>query len=144
MCEENRDALSSLQTKAEAVELYKKTIDWALEEGYPCFDTLRREFSDCEEYGVFVGRHFNGELFTDQQTYVFHQCSGEIRVGLNLRKRIIPMLYFANGCNMVVKSAGTSPTPFPIRVPCYIFGQNRVNVENSEDLECRTYKFPVK
>lgn len=144
MCEENRDALSSIETKKDAVDLYKKTVDWALEEGYPSLDTLRRDFSDCEEYGVFVDKHFNGELLNEQQAYVFHQCTGEIKVGLNLEKRIIPMLYFANDCNMVVKSSGSSPTPFPIRVPCYIFGQNRISVENSEDLECKTYKFQVK
>lgn len=144
MCEENRDALSLVETKKDAVELYKKTVDWALEEGYPCLETLRRNFSDCEEYGIFVGKHFNGELLADHHVYVFHQCTGEIRVGLNVGKRIIPMLYFANGCNMSVKSSGPLPVSFPVRVPCYIFGQNVVSVENSEDLECKIYKFEVK
>lgn len=144
MCEENRDALSSVETKEEAVELYKKTIDWALEEGYPCLDTLRREFSDCEDCGLFVGKHFEGELLDEQKVYVFHQCTGEIRVGLNVEKRIIPMLYFANDCNMSVKSSGSSPMSFLVRVPCYIFGQNIVSVENSEELECKIYKFQVK
>lgn len=144
MCEENRDALSLVETKRDAVELYKKTVDWALEEGYPHLETLRRDFSDCEEYGVFVGKHFNGELLNDQYVYVFHQCTGEIRVGLNVSKRIIPMLYFANDCNMVVKSANSSPASFPVRVPCYIFGQNRISVENSDELECKIYKFTVK
>lgn len=144
MCEENRTALSSITTKEEAVDLYKRTIDWALEEDYPCLDTLRKNFSDCEEYGVFIGKHFNGEMLNDQQAYVFHQCTGEIRVGLNLQKRIIPMLYFANGCNMIVKAAEGAPASFPLRVPCYVFGQNRVVAEQSDDLECKIFKFSVK
>lgn len=144
MCEENRSALSSVETKRDAIELYKKTVDWALEEGYPCLDTLRRDFSDCEEFGVFVGKRFNGELLNDQNVYVFHQCSGEIRVGLNVGKRIIPMLYFANDCNIVVKGVGDPSFSVPVRVPCYVFGSNTIATESSDELECKIYKFQVK
>ena len=48
MCEENRSALDSVESKIDAINLYKRTIDWALEEGYPCIQTLRRDFADCE------------------------------------------------------------------------------------------------
>ena len=100
MCEENRLALEAVSSKEEAVALYLKTIDWALEEGYPRLDTLREYFADCEPYGVYIDRHFNGTLFLDKKVYVFHHCSGKIRVGLNRSKSIIPMIYLANGCNL--------------------------------------------
>ena len=35
MCTENLEGLRACETKADAVALYKKTIDWALEKNYP-------------------------------------------------------------------------------------------------------------
>lgn len=142
MCAENRGALELVDSKDDAIALYKKTIDWALEEGYPNLTTLRREFSDCEEYGIFVDKHFHGEILDKQQVYVFHNCTGTIRTGLNVERRIIPMLYFANGCNMTVKGIGRSYSQ--VRVPLYIFGENHVFGENSEDIECKIYEYEVK
>lgn len=142
MCEENRSALDSVETKADAVALYKRTIDWALEEGYPSIETLRRDFSDCGDLGIFVDRHFSGEILNDQQVYVFHNCTGVIRVGLNVRKRIIPMLYFANGCQMTVKPCGSSQ--LDVRVPLYVFGDNRISAAQSEEVVFKTYKFETK
>ena len=142
MCAENRSALDAIETKGDAIALYKKTIDWALEEGYPSIDTIRSEFSDCEVYGVFVDKEFHGEVLTDQQVYVFHNCKGTVRVGLNKKKCIIPMLYFANGCDMDIK--GIPGSAMQVRVPLYIFGQNRIGAEQSEDIICKTYRFDVK
>ena len=142
MCEDNRKALDSVESKADAIKLYKRTIDWALEENYPNLETLRSSFSDCEADGVFIDKHFSGEILTDQQVYVFHNCTGVIRVGLNVKKRIIPMLYFANGCQMTIKPAGSSA--LDVRVPLYIFGENMVNGEESEDVVFKTYKFDTK
>ena len=142
MCAENRTALEALETKSEAIALYKKTIDWALEEGYPDIETIRRDFKDCEVYGVFVDKVFHGERLDDQQVYIFHNCSGTIRTGLNVGKRIIPMLYFANGCNMDVKSISEAAPK--VRVPLYLFGPNRIGAEQSENIECLIYKFDVK
>lgn len=142
MCKENRDALDSIETKADAISLYKKTIDWALEEGYPNFGIIQRDFSDCAEYGVFVNRDFHGELFADEKVYIFHHCTGWIRTGLNVQKRIIPMMYFANGCNMTVKPNGRNVTP--IRVPLYVFGENLVRAKDSEDVVFKTYKLEAK
>ena len=141
MCEENRDALDAVENKEDAINLYKRTIDWALEEGYPDLGTIRKYFSDCEKYGVFVDKVFHGETLVEHQVYVFHSCSGKIRTGLNLEKRIIPMMYFANGCDMDVKGDGSG---LAIRVPLYVFGPNRVGVEQSDDIQCLTYKFDAK
>lgn len=142
MCEENRAALSAADSKHDAIKLYKGTIDWALEEGYPSLDTIRRFFSGCESDGIFVDKEFHGETLTDQQVYVFHNCKGTVRTGLNVAKRIIPMLYFANGCEMDVKGMAGSGTS--ARVPLYVFGQNRISGEHSEDIECVVYKFDTK
>lgn len=141
MCKENRDALNAIESKEEAIALYKKTIDWALEEDYPDLTTIRRDFSDCEDYGVFVDKCFEGQTLKEHQVYVFHNCSGHIRVGLNKEKRIIPMLYFANGCNMKLLPAGHQK--LEVRVPLYIFGENKIQASPSENVVFRTYKFEV-
>lgn len=142
MCEENRIALSQVTSKKDAIELYKKTIDWALEQGYPSLNTIRSFFSDCEEYGIYVDKTFHGEELLEHQVYVFHNCQGTIRVGLNTEKKIIPMLYFANGCKMKVESAG--PKELAVKVPLYIFDDCMVRGEASEDIECRIFNFSTE
>lgn len=142
MCRENRSALESIQTRDEAVALYKKTIDWALEEGYPNFGTIQRDCSDCEDLGVFVNRDFHGELLDDQKVYVFHHCSGIVRVGLNVPKKIIPMMYFANGCEMSILPNDIRGTD--VRVPLYVFGKNLVKPAQSEVVSFKVYKFETK
>lgn len=142
MCRENRFALDSVETKEEAVSLYKKTIDWALEEGYPNFGTIQRDFSDCEDLGIFVNKEFHGELLNDQQVYVFHHCTGRIRTGLNTKERIIPMLYFANGCDMTLAPGGDQSSE--VRVPLYVFGRNLIKLDASGNVVFKTYKFDAK
>jgi hypothetical protein len=43
------------------------------------------------------------------------------------------MLYFANGCNISVTRADT-PHTLPIRVPLYIYGENRIKAEDNDDI----------
>ena len=143
MCADNRAYLNACGTKEDAIRLYKQTIDWALEEDYPSLDFLRKEFSNCQGEGVFIDQHFTGQPLSEHQVYVFHNCTGTIRVGLNLAKKIIPMCYFANGCDMTV--LGFEGDHFlPDRVPLYIFGDNKINAENSNSIEVRIYKHPIK
>lgn len=142
MCGENRSALECVDSMDEAIKLYKKTIDWALEEGYPNINTLRRYFSNCEDYGVFIDKNFHGEVLTEHQVYVFHNCTGTVRTGLNIRKGVIPMLYFANGCDMNVR--GIHGSGAQARVPLYVFGDNRIAGEQSDDIICKTYTYDVK
>lgn len=142
MCAEYRVALDAVETKSEAIALYKKCIDWALEEGYPALPLIRSLFRDCEKEGIFIDKEFHGEVLDSQQVYVFHNCTGVIRTGLNVKAQIIPMLYFANGCNMSVRSAGASHRA--TRVPLYVFGKNRILGEKSDDIVCTTYEFDVK
>lgn len=142
MCGENRVALEGVDSMDEAIKLYKKTIDWALEEGYPNMQTLRRYFSHCEDYGIFIDTDFQGDVLTEHQVYVFHNCTGYVRTGLNVGEKLIPMMYFANGCDMTVRGIPGSGTQ--ARVPLYVFGYNRVAGEQSDDIICKTYTYDVK
>lgn len=136
MCAENRTALEEVENRVEAIALYKKTIDWALENDYPELDTIREYFSDCNACGIFVDRHFTGQTLNSQQAYVFHHCTGTVRTGLNVEKKLIPMMYFANGCSMTVE--GDSPTH--VRVPLYVFGDNDVVGVDSDEIETIIFK----
>ena len=143
MCAENRAYLNTCETKADAIRLYKQTIDWALEEGYPDLDFLRKEFSQCQGEGIFIDQHFTGQALCEHQVYVFHHCTGTIRVGLNLAKKIIPMCYFANNCDMTILGV-EEDKDYPDRVPLYIFGENKINATNSPTMEVRIYRHEVK
>lgn len=143
MCEENRAALSTCQTKSEAIQLYKRTIDWALEEGYPPLDSLRREFSHNEKEGLFIDRTFHGEVFRRQQCYILHNCSGVIKVDMDFKNAVIPMIYLANGCDITLRRAESEDDEL-IVVPVYSFGDNRVFAENSERVSFRIYQMEVK
>lgn len=133
MCEENIEGLKACQTKAAAVSLYKKTIDWALEKDFPSLDFIRKEFAECRDLGIFVDTEFRGELLNEHQCYVFHNCHGHLTVDLNVEKRIIPMLYFANGCNLRITRAETLQSSH-IKVPLYIYGENTVIAEDTGDI----------
>lgn len=139
MCPENIEALKLCHTKAEAISLYKKTVDWALEKNYPPVNFIRNEFGDCEDQGIFIDRVFNGELLNEHQCYVFHNCRGRITVDINVSLKIIPMLYFANGCDLAVERAKGSHT-LPIRVPLYIFGDNHVVAEDDNGVTFKKYQ----
>jgi hypothetical protein len=142
MCADNRAYLNACETKSDAIRIYKQTIDWALEQEYPDLDFLRKEFSQCQNEGLFIDHHFDGEVLNDQQVYIFHHCTGTIRVGLNFGKKIIPMCYFANDCDMTVLGIEGEKL-FPDRVPLYVFGDNKVKADNSEHIEVRIYKHPL-
>lgn len=114
MCAENYARLARCESKGELVKLYKRTIDWALENDYPPIGVLRDHFRDVAEMGVFVDHTFKGETLSSRQVYVFHNCSGVINVEMDEEREIIPMLYFANDCHIHVESEQ------PIRIPLYI------------------------
>ena len=144
MCAENRAYLNACEDKSDAIRLYKQTIDWALEEGYPDLDFLRKEFSNCQDEGIYIDHHFEGDILKEHQVYVFHHCTGHIRVGLNLAKKIIPMCYFANNCDMTILGIENEDDFIPDRVPLYIFGENNINAMNSNSIEVRIFHSNVK
>ena len=143
MCADNRAYLNACETKEDAIRLYKQTIDWALEEDYPDLDFLRKEFAHQESEGIYIDHHFEGDILNEHQVYVFHNCTGHIRVGLNLAKKIIPMCYFANNCDMTILGV-EEDKDYPDRVPLYIFGENKIDAKNSNTIEVRIYQSGVK
>lgn len=142
ICGEYAELMSRAATKEDFLALYKRGIDWSLENNCPSVDYLRAEGQGFERLGLYIDHEFHGETLDDQQVYIFLNCKGKIRVGLNMKKRIIPMLYFSNGCEMEVASADR--LAMQIRVPLYIYGENRISAEQSDDLICVTYKREVK
>lgn len=114
------------------VDYYLANLDWPLERGVPDLQTLVDKFSDCEKKGIYVGQTFNNDTLNSLQTYVFHDCKEIIRVGLNIDKAIIPMLYFANGCDMVIEGIATRGADFhPSVIPLYIFGENSITADDT-------------
>ena len=117
MCRENFTALERLSDRRSAVALYKKTVDWALENGYPGLDVIREHFNDMEQDGIYVDRDFGYDNVVSQVS-VFHNCSGSIRTGLNVEMMVIPMLYLANGSRLVIDGNGS--TDWAVTVPVYV------------------------
>lgn len=124
----------------ELIGFYVENPDWCMERNFPSLELLRREFSDIEDKGVFVGRIFNGEVFDKLQTYIFHNCKGTIRVAMDYDNAVIPMLYFANGCDMQVDCEQSNEPP--IFVPLYVVKQrgNKVQSANSGGCKFITHK----
>lgn len=135
VCDEYSELAARAKTKVDALALYKRGIDWCLENNSPSVDLLRRYREDCAYNGIFIDRHFDSELLNDRPVYVFHNCTGTIRVGLNVKKRIIPMLYFANGCNITIEGH----SPIQVSVPLYVFGHNDINASDSDDITFKIF-----
>ena len=123
---------------SELVDFYVANPDWCMERDFPSLEILRREFSDIEDKGVYIGRTFNGEVFSDKQVYIFHDCKGTIRVGWDMDNAVIPMLYFANGCDITIVSDGKINT-LPIQVPVYSFGENWIEAVSDTDVIFKLY-----
>lgn len=102
----------------ELINFYVENPDWSIERGFPSLELLCREFSDIEDKGVFVGKTFDGEVFDKLQAYIFHDCKGTIKVAMDYENAVIPMLYFANGCNIRVECEQKNDPA--INVPLYI------------------------
>jgi hypothetical protein len=141
MCATNYKALSQCVDRAEMIPLYLRTVDWALENGYPSLDILTRYFGNFEDEGLYVGRKFNGETLSSNQTYVFHHCQGEVEVRMDYEKCVIPMLYFANDCRMRIKC--NQPNFRAIHVPLYIFGENDVAARSDENAVFTKYQMDL-
>lgn len=121
------------------IDYYISCPNWGLERGFPTLDLLRSEFSNIEHKGVYIGKTFNSETFDKLQTYIFHDCKGTIKVAMDYDNAIIPMLYFANGCDIVVEcDQRNTPT---IQVPLYIDETCRVIAANNSN--CTFYRHSI-
>lgn len=118
----------------ELVDYYIKNPDWCLERSFPSLGLLRDNFEDQQHKGIFIDTTFANDKLKDNLVYVFHNCKGAITTGLNLEKAIIPMLYFANDCDMHIHCE----SPTRIKIPLYIFGHN--NITTSGNAEFLIYR----
>jgi len=114
------------------VAYYLAHPDWCIERNFPPLPILKSRFCGFEDKGVYVGKAFDGEVLNDLQVYVFHNCKGTIRTGLNVDKAIIPMMYFANDCEMLIEGIGEFRLNKPTAVPLYIFGSNAITANDND------------
>lgn len=146
ICSEGEQTIATSPSLDSLVDYYVANPDWCLERDFPTLDFLRDNFADVGDKGVFVSRTFHGELLNDRQAYIFHNCKGTIKVGLNVDRAIIPMLYFANSCRLrVVGVSDFKPKRHssPPRVPIYLFGHNDLSAKSNKRVEFVTYKIPL-
>lgn len=124
------------------IDYYLANPDWCMERNFPSLELLRREFSDIGDKGVYVGRTFVGETLSGRQIYIFHDCKGLVHVAMDYDNAVIPMLYFANGCDITVSCEQRNDPP--IRVPVYETEEwgNTVNLMSSRD--CRFRRHTIK
>lgn len=134
ICTEGYSMMRRLDTDG-LIGYYLENPDWCIERGFPTIDILRREFSDIEDKGVFVGRTFDGGTFSRNQVYVFHDCKGHINVAMDYDNAVIPMLYFANGCAISVGCAQSNTSA--IIVPLYISEDSAVTADDNENCKFR-------
>lgn len=120
------------------IDYYIENPDWCLERDFPTLSVLRECFSDIEDKGVYIDKTFNGELLNDLQAYIFHNCKGTIKVGLNVEKAVLPMLYLSNGCRLRIIGTGVL-TKNPSEIPVYTFGENDVSARNNRYVRFRKY-----
>lgn len=145
ICNEYAGLMRRSKYLTDFLYLYRRGVDWSLENDCPSI-ALMRQFPEerLDLHGIFIDKHFDGEVLMDRDVYIFHNCTGTIKTGLNVQKKMIPMLYFANGCDIKIESASETPMPSPVRVPLYIFGENKIDFERSADMECITFNHGVK
>lgn len=115
--------------REELIDYYVRNPDWCLERGFPSLELLRREFSDLEDRGIFVGKTFAGEELSGRQAYVFHACRGRVNVAMDYMNAVIPMLYFANGCNLRVECRQRNNPA--IIVPLYVAEGCKIAADNT-------------
>lgn len=111
------------------VDYYIKNPDWCLERDFPSIELLRTNFTDQQHKGIYIDCDFEDVPMNDHLVYIFHQCQGSIQTSLNLEKSLIPMLYFANGCDMHIHC----DSPTPIKIPIYIFGENNITTSGNAE-----------
>lgn len=138
ICTEFGKLILSAETIEDMVAAYKKGVDWALEHQFPSLEALREIASEARPMGVYIDHHFTGEVLDREQVYILHNCTGEIKAGLNVPYRNIPIIYVSSGCDLTVSPSG--PSGLEVRVPLYIFGDNSVKAESTGDVTFKIYR----
>lgn len=141
ICAEGHKTLLESADKDALVDYYVAEPDWCLERDFPTLQTLREHFADVSKKGVFVDHTFHGEVLNDLQTYIFHNCKGTIKVGLNVDKQLIPMFYLANGCRLrIVGDGDTEFVKCRTQIPIYTFGKNYLSAKDNKFVTFKVYK----
>lgn len=140
ICAPGLARLERIASKGEAVDYYVENPDWCLERNFPDLHTLTERFADCESKGVFVNRTFHGEMLDERQAYIFHNCKGMIRTGVNARRKIIPMFYLANGCRLRIVDEQKEYADYPPEIPVYLFGKNDVSARSTRWVKFRIFR----
>ena len=140
ICNEGFERMKKASSKDELIDYYIECPDWCLERNFPDLQTLRDHFGGVTEKGVFVDKTFNGELLNNLQVYVFHNCKGTIKVGLNVDKAIISMLYLAKNCRPNTAGVGDIIPRMRTKVPLYIFGKNDFSAKDNKFVQFTIYK----
>lgn len=143
ICDEGAKRITN-SDREELVKYYLTNPDWAMERNIPDLQTLRDEFSDLDDKGIFVGREFHGETLSDRLVYILHDCHGTIRVGLNTDKGIAPMLYVANGCRLRIIGTGIETQREPMMIPIYIIGANDISARRNRYVKFTIFKKQIK
>lgn len=143
ICVDGYEEMRNCKDVDELLQYYVRTIDWSLENGFPTLNDIRTLFNRdaLARNGIFIDRTFEGKTFSSQQAYVFHNCDGYINVAMDYENANIPMLYFANGCNIEVY-CGQRNTP-AIKVPVYVFGDNNVTCYDNENAKFTIFRKEV-
>lgn len=139
ICEDGFSKLSA-DDVASLVDYYIQHPDWGLSHDFPSIEVLREYSELLESKGVYVEKTFTGELLNDRQAYVFIGCKGKISVGLNVEKRIIPMLYFGNKCRMRVIGVGEITPRQATKVPIYAYGKNDISAHTNKYVKFNIYE----
>ena len=144
ICGEGYEDIRNCKDVDELLQYYVKTIDWSLENGFPTLNDIRTLFNRdaLARNGIFVDRTFDGDTFFIHQAYVFHNCKGHINVAMDYENANIPMLYFANGCEMSVGCEQANVPP--IKVPLYVFGDCHVDVIHNDNAKFTIFRKEVK
>lgn len=118
LCDNYRKPLEQCETPAQAIRLYKNCISWALQERYPTKEDLLRFVSKdiLAENGVFIDTEFDGERIDSHICCVFLGCKGRISTGLNLEKKVIPMFYLSEGCDLEITVHDFLVRPVPVEL----------------------------
>lgn len=127
------DGLAHLQdsTIDDAVRYYVQNPNWCIERNYPTLRFIEENFADCEDMGVFVNKQFKGEVLSGKQTYILHNCKGRIYVAMDYEKKLIPILYLANGTRLSVRCNQKENASSPIIVPIYADDSSRFNAHDN-------------
>lgn len=140
ICAEGHKTLLECADKDALVDYYVQNPDWCLECDFPTLQMLRDHFSDAGKMGVYVDHTFHGEVLNNLQTYIFHNCKGTIKVGLNVEKQLTPMLYLANGCRLrIVGDGDTEFVKCRTQIPIYTFGKNDLSARDNKFVTFKVY-----